>query len=190
MAQTKNSIIVPRPAPEDIPYGHCHCGCGQKTTIRTKNHTKDRKVKGEPALYVRGHSRRMTPVDYVPNPETGCWEWSGYKDPQGYCRMMYKGKKALVHRAYWEMHRGPIPEGMTIDHICRVRHCVNPDHLRVVTLAVNSQETNRRRLSDEDIRRIRSLWPAMNQSEIARLYDTVPSHISRIVRRETWKDRE
>jgi hypothetical protein len=42
-----------------------------------------------------------------------------------------------AHRVSYELHKGPIPEGLVIDHLCRVRHCVNPDHLRAVTHAVN-----------------------------------------------------
>ena len=50
---------------------------------------------------------------------------------------MYEGKMSLAHRISYEIHVGLIPEGMTIDHLCRVRHCFNPNHLEVVTLKEN-----------------------------------------------------
>jgi hypothetical protein len=45
----------------------------------------------------------------------------------------------LVHRAMYEKHKGAIPKGLVIDHLCRVKNCINPDHLEAVTITVNSQ---------------------------------------------------
>lgn len=74
------------------------------------------------------------------NPETGCVEWSRYRD-NGYGRLD-RGKKAgltvLTHRIMWEMFNGPIPEGMTLDHLCRNRCCANLSHLEVVTAVENA----------------------------------------------------
>ena len=66
--------------------------------------------------------------------DTECWLWLGPVDKWGYGRM---GKGMLVHRfAYCEVY-GEIPEGLEIDHLCRVRHCVNPDHMEPVTKKEN-----------------------------------------------------
>lgn len=70
--------------------------------------------------------------------ETPCWEWTaslGF----GYGRYYSSVQKKTVraHRASYEMLVGPIPEGLTIDHLCRNRACVNPDHLEPVTSQVN-----------------------------------------------------
>ena len=66
-------------------------------------------------------------------PGTTCWLWRGYISPKGYG--MTAGKYA--HRIAWELLRGTIPPDMQIDHLCRTRHCVNPDHMELVTCRVN-----------------------------------------------------
>jgi len=100
----------------------------------------------------RGAQRRRVEMglpDPVPLPpwperyvvdENGCWIWTGYVDPKtGYgMRSRPKGQGSrLAHRQFFELHVGPIPEGLVIDHLCRVRACVNPGHLEAVTQREN-----------------------------------------------------
>lgn len=68
----------------------------------------------------------------------GCWLWLGSKDPRGY-GVCYRapGRSTTVHRDAYEHLVGPIPEGLTLDHLCRTRACVNPAHLEPVTLLEN-----------------------------------------------------
>jgi len=71
-----------------------------------------------------------------PEPTSGCWLWTGSVNTSGYGQIGRGGKDGslvLVHRASYEIHRGPIPKGMVLDHLCRCRTCVNPAHLEVVT---------------------------------------------------------
>jgi len=71
-------------------------------------------------------------------PDLGaCWLWLGGVDTQGYGRLRWDGREIGTHRIVWMVLVGPIPEGLTLDHLCRVRHCVNPLHLEPVTLRVN-----------------------------------------------------
>ena len=79
-------------------------------------------------------------VKYVVNPKTGCWEWTAYRNRYGYGQFCIDGRMMKAHRVAYELYRGNIPEGLQIDHLCRVRHCVNPDHLEPVT----AQENHRR----------------------------------------------
>ena len=68
-----------------------------------------------------------------------CWEWAGYGNAQGYglFRTDVGGSDGCAHRIVWELLIDSIPEGLVMDHLCRNRRCVNPDHLEVVTHKVN-----------------------------------------------------
>lgn len=73
-----------------------------------------------------------------PEPTTGCWLWAGHIQPKGYGTARNITRRLqLAHRLIYELMKGPIPEGLTIDHLCRVRSCVNPDHMEPVTNRVN-----------------------------------------------------
>lgn len=67
-----------------------------------------------------------------------CWIWQASGNGLGYGIVMIAGRTKLAHRVSYRHHVGPIPDGMEIDHLCRNRGCVNPDHLEPVTHRVNS----------------------------------------------------
>lgn len=73
----------------------------------------------------------------------GCWVWQGSKNHGGYGMMTIGScrdnsrRTVQVHRLSYETYRGPIPNGLTIDHLCRNRACANPNHLEPVTLREN-----------------------------------------------------
>lgn len=71
--------------------------------------------------------------NYVPEPNTGCWLWLGAVS-NGYGRAL--GGK-LAHRLMYEREVGAVPDGLDLDHLCRVRSCVNPAHLEPVTRREN-----------------------------------------------------
>lgn len=68
----------------------------------------------------------------------GCWEWTGGRWANGYGQFwLRRGKNLAAHRFAYTTLVGPIPDGMTLDHLCRNRACVNPDHLEVISLREN-----------------------------------------------------
>lgn len=65
-----------------------------------------------------------------------CWVWQGANN-NGYGCIKVSGTNKYVHRVAWELENGPIPEGLTIDHLCKNRACVRLSHLELVTLQEN-----------------------------------------------------
>lgn len=77
-----------------------------------------------------------------------CWLWIGSRNPSGYGILSIRsapGRRTCVgaHRVAWELLVGPIAKGLEIDHLCRVRHCVNPAHLEPVTRQENMRRGER-----------------------------------------------
>lgn len=69
--------------------------------------------------------------------EDDCWIWLGYHNREGYAVLGVGNRPGLVHRIAYELIVGKIPDGLTIDHLCRNRGCVNPRHMEPVPNAVN-----------------------------------------------------
>jgi hypothetical protein len=102
----------------------CACGCGGQTK----------------ATWCRGHNNNsQREVLTLTGPPFACWLYGGTLTPDGYGNSRFAGtNERYVHRAAWELANGPIPAGMTIDHLCRVRSCYNPSHLEPVTKRENT----------------------------------------------------
>lgn len=67
-----------------------------------------------------------------------CWIWTGSRDKRGYGRVNTgNGVIRLAHRIIYELYKGEIPQGLSLDHLCMNQPCVNPDHLEPVTHAEN-----------------------------------------------------
>lgn len=74
---------------------------------------------------------------YYVNKTPTCWLWMGALN-QGYGVYTSGGKARKAHRVSYQEIVGPIPECLTLDHLCRVRNCVNPDHLEPVSVRINT----------------------------------------------------
>jgi hypothetical protein len=144
------SVVLPRGAQPRIEPELCSIpGCGKPHVARgwCARHYDSWRRYGDPLTVHRifgDHEARLwsqvnkdAPVpDY--RPDLGpCWVWTGPLDSRGYGNMNIKGRGPIAHRHAYEFAVGPIPEGLEIDHLCRVRACVNPAHLEPVTSAEN-----------------------------------------------------
>lgn len=149
-----------------MPIGSCECGCGLPTPLAKRTRPYLGHVKGQPLRFVDGHQARLprrTPArspaetrfwSKVDKRADECWVWTGAKTPHGYGTFQYgDGKRGYAHRWAYEATKGPIPSGLSIDHLCRNPSCVNPDHLEAVThrenvlrgvapVAVNARKTH------------------------------------------------
>ena len=129
-------------------------------------------------------------IEYEPN--TGCW-LSRMAGPNGYAQMKIGGRSTLVHRASWEIHRGPIPSGSWVLHRCDTPPCCNPDHLFLSSPADNSADMARKgrfaggKMTPAEVRHVRSLLAAGRSARAtARDYGVNPSTILDILNGRTW----
>lgn len=134
--------------------------------------------------------------------KTPCWIWQLSVDPKGYGQdSLIGGIRRGAHIVSYEKHKGPVPVGKELDHICHDpktcvggpkcphRPCINPDHLEPVTDAVNSQRTTTTKLNLSDISDIKEMFSyGLNKRRLANLFDVDESTIRAIVIGKTWKN--
>lgn len=120
----------------DIVAKYKHSGMCSKHAMRVARH-------GDPNI-VKGPGGDKDPIDRFTAKiqidfETGCWIWTGGK-LHGYASFsLGRGRTVSGHRWSYKTFVGPIPEGLTLDHLCRTPACVNPDHLEPVTMGENTR---------------------------------------------------
>ena len=131
-----------------------------------------------------------------------CWLWTAGRTEAGYGTFWLEGKTRLAHRVSWELHKGPMPDGLDVLHRCDNPPCVNPDHLFLGEQLDNMQDmflkgrarkahgeqhanAKVKRAQVEDIRRRSE--SGEKQAAIGKDYGLSPSGVSRIVCRRNWK---
>lgn len=127
----------------------------------------------------------MTDTGY----KTPCWLWDGRTLANGYAAMNVGSKGAkrtkVAHREYYEATYGKVKPRLTLDHLCDVRHCVNPDHLDPKTNAANCQRGKASKLDWEKVAFIRA--SELPTNDLARHFGVFQTTIDDVRAGRTWK---
>jgi|SRR5271166_1894912 len=166
----------------------CQCGCGEPTLIAKKTRSSIGHIKGEPIAYINGHNRRKS-VRYVIEARgyrTPCWIWQLGLSVWGYATENSKS----VYKVMYEEAHGPVPKGLQLDHLCRQKDCINPEHLEPVTCAVNVQRGRLAKLTPYSVMQI--IWlsktTSLTRIEIADIFGVSPGTVFAIKRGRIWSN--
>ena len=153
----------------------------------------------------RGLAQRWSEKVHV---SPGCWEWKGARNEKGYGLIWTGSKLGKAHRVSWELHFGPIPDGLSVLHHCDNPPCVRPDHLWIGTSADNAQdrqakgrqnrapgdlrknpprgEKARHKLTEAQVLEIRRRAGTTTNAALSREYGVPAMQIGMIISRRSW----
>lgn len=137
---------------------------------------------------------------WMPEPNSGCWLWLMSCNTHGYGNAAFRKRLTVAHRISWELHIGPIPEGLHVLHKCDVRACVNPDHLFLGTNADNIADRDRKgrgrqprgeqsgmaKLTEAQVREIRA-GSGESQTAMAARFGVTPGLVCKIANNRCWR---
>lgn len=166
------------------------CGC-------LKSEVLSEKMK-ETRLKISGTEQERFIRSFKVNGLTGCWEWSSYRDKDGYGTISLNYKSVRAHRYSYEFHSGKSANGFLVCHSCDNPGCVNPDHLFIGSAKDNTHDMiNKNRdtiigeknckakLKDQDIINIRN--SNKTTKELMVIYGLTKHSINNIKAKRTWK---
>lgn len=187
----------------------CECGCGQPIVPPKYPSRQRRYILGHNARGIHSERKKVPIVErfwrnLTPGSPDECWEWQGQMSRK-YGVLSISRVPRLAHRLSYELHNGPIPDGMSVCHSCDNPVCCNPSHLWIGThadnnadmrakgrdaplVARNGEDNGFSKLREVDVLEIRRLATnGIAQIELARRYNVCPTTIGFVVRRETWQ---
>lgn len=123
-------------------------------------------------------------TSYYSIDDNGCWNWLRSKSKKGYGRIWFNKKLRAAHRVTYEIKYGDIPKGLQIDHLCRNRACINPDHMEAVTPLENVRRGNRAKLSLEKAAEMRK--SSLSKRELMVKYGISKPTVDRVIHNHTW----
>lgn len=140
--------------------------------------------------------------DRVIPDESGCWNWSGYRNEKGYGRLKIDRRRILAHRYVDELLRGPMPAGLEIMHSCDNRACVRPEHLVRATHKQNMEDMAqkfrgsrgathcRAKLTPGEVRMIREFRAeGMKASDLGMKFGISVRHVYEICLGRSWREK-
>lgn len=122
----------------------CRCGCGIRTSAKGVEFVRGHRLPLSP----KNRVRRIVSVDLA----THCWNSTKVPDGNGYVTLGFPDGKRMAHRVSYEAFVGPVPDGLVIDHLCRNRRCLNPDHMEPVTQGENARRGGGLEIANESRR--------------------------------------
>jgi len=155
----------------------------------------------------KGMWKRRTPEErfwrLVEKTESGCWNWIGSGKHDGRGQLKVNGVHKIASRYSWEIHYGPIPDGLNVLHNCDNPPCVRPDHLFLGTRAMNAgdmvsksrsaygERASRTKLTTEQVTEIKKLYQkgkwGSGAVRLGRMFGVSAQSILQIIRGNNWK---
>lgn len=198
----------------EIPYGYCHCGCGQLAPISQYTAFKRGYIKGQPVRFIAGHHNRLRhprPIEdrfwekVDKRDPDECWEWTAAKGTRGYGELANKPNPPIAaHRLSYIIAHGSIPEGMDVCHSCDNPACCNPAHLWLGThrdnmhdmylknrrKAISGEQHRDAKFTNEQIRHIREMYKSgqYRLCELTRMFDISRTSMTKILKGLTYKN--
>ena len=115
-----------------------------------------------------------------------CWLWPYSSNKHGYGTLQSNNVRYEAHKWLYELVKGKTPAKTELDHLCRNRLCVNPEHLEPVSHAENCRRGKQTKLTEKDVIEIKRLSATLNQREISERFEISRASVGYILQGKRW----